>query len=143
MVTTTFSGRQAVVAVKNASDVAYTDKDQVESISIEHSQALEEVYQLGDTDPQELKEGTISFSGSITRKFETGNFSASGATFKDIATGSGVKTEYWIGLFPEGDALPKILASNCKFTNWRLGVDIEGITTETIDFSALAVALSE
>ena len=143
MVTTTFSGRQAKVAVDIDSGVAYTDADQVESISVEHAQALEEVYQLGDTDPQELKEGTISISGSITRKYETGNFSAAGMTFFGMATESGVKTPFWIGLFPEGDALPKILASNAKFSNWRTGVDIEGSMTETVDYKALALGLSE
>lgn len=143
MVTTTFSGRQAKVAAKTDNTVAYTDTDQVESISIDHSQPLTEIYQMGDTDPQELKEGTISISGSIVRKYETGNFSATGKTFNGMATESGVKTEFWIALFPEGDALPKILASNAKFHNWRGAVDIDGIFTETVDFRALALALSE
>jgi len=143
LTTTTFSGGQAKVAVKTDNTVAYTDADQVESISIDHSQPLTEVYQLGDVDPQELKEGTIAISGTITRKYETGSFSAAGMTFFAMATERGVKTEFWVALFPEGDALPKILASNAKFHNWRTAVNIGGILTETVDFRALALALSE
>ena len=143
MATITFSGRQAVVAVKTDNTVAYTDKDQVQSVEVNHDQDLSEVYQLGDVDPQELKEGTIAIHGTITRLFETGNFSASGKTFFGCATETGVKTEFWVALFPEGDALPKILASNAKFHNWRTGVDIGGNVTESIDFRALALALSE
>ena len=145
MTTTTFSGQQAIVAVKNAADVAYTDADQVESIDVNHEQDLTEIYILGDVDPQELKEGTIAISGTITRKYETGNFSASGKTFFDCATESGVKTEMWIALFPEGDALPKLLASNAKFHNWRLsGAEVGSeAVRESIDFRALALALTE
>ena len=143
MVTTTFSGRQAKVGVDIDSGVAYTDADQVQEISVNHDQPLTEIYQLGDTDPQELKEGHISISGTIRRKYESGNFSAAGMTFKDMATESGVKTPFWIALFPEGDAAPKILASNAKFHNWRAGVDIGGDFEETVDFRALALALSE
>ena len=144
MTTTTFSGVQAKVAVKTDNSVAYSDHDQVESIDINHSQPLTEVYILGDVDPQELKEGTISISGTITRKYETGNFSAAGKTFFGIATESGVKTEFWVGLFPEGDALPKILASNVKFHNHRWNpLDVDGILTESVDWKGLALALSE
>lgn len=142
MATTTFSGRQALVGVDIDNGVAFGDADQVESIEIRHEQELTSIYQLGDTDPQEIKEGTIEIAGTITRKFETGNFSSCGMTMFAAATESGVKTEFWIGLFPEGDAAPKILASNCKFSNWRLGVDIAGITTESIDFKAKALALT-
>lgn len=143
MTTTTFSGRQAVVAVDVDNGVAYTDKDQAQEISVNHEQDLTEVYQLGDVDPQELKEGTIAISGTIRRKFETGNFSSAGMTFFAMATETGVKTPFWIALFPEGDALPKILASNAKFHNWRSGVGIDGDFEETVDFRALALALSE
>ncbi len=142
MATTTFSGRQAVVGVDVNSGVAYTDAGQVESISVEHNQDLTYVYQLGDVDPQELKEGTVSISGSITRKYETGNFSASTVAFNVMATAA-VKVEYWIALFPEGDAFPKLLISNCKFHNYSTGVDIDGILTETINFKGLAFALTE
>ena len=131
------------MAVDVDSGVAFTDADQVQEVSVNHEQDLSEIYQLGDTDPQELKEGTIAISGSIRRKFETGNFSAAGMTFFAMATESGVKTEFWIGIFPEGDALPKILASNAKFHNWRSGTDIDGDLEETVDFRALALALSE
>jgi hypothetical protein len=130
------------VGVDIDSGVAYTDADQVQEISVNHEQPLTEIYQLGDVDPQELKEGHIAISGTIRRKFETGNFSASGKTFFGMATESGVKTPFWIALFPEGDALPKVLASNAKFHNWRGGVDLDGDFEETVDFRALALALS-
>jgi len=142
LVTTTFSGRQAVVGVDINALVAYTDADQVESISIEHAQELTEIYQLGDVAPQELKEGTISISGTITRKYETGNFSAAAVPFNEMATAA-VKIEYWVAIFPEGDAFPKVLISNCKFGNYSCGVDIDGIFVETVDFKGLAFAISE
>ena len=143
MVTTTFSGRQAIVAVDVDSGVAYTDADQVESISVNYDQELTEIYQLGDPDPQELKEGTISINGSITRKYETGNFSSAAVKFSEMTT-TKPKPEFFMALFPEGDALPKILISNVKFGSYRTGIAIEdNAMFETLDWKGLAFAMSE
>ena len=137
----TFSGRQALVAVDVDSGVAYTDADQAQSISIDFEGNLENIYQLGDRDPQEIKEGTIAISGTIERHFETGNFSSSGTTFCGMATDDPLD-EFWVALFPEGDASPKILISNCKFGSYSISVDVNGQVVERAGFNGKAIAVS-
>ena len=138
---TTYHGTEALVAVDVDNGVAYTDADQVQSFSVTFDGSLEEIYQLGDRDPQEIKEGTISISGTIERLFETGNFSAAATTFCGMATDDPLD-ELWVALFPEGDASPKILISNCKFGGYSISVDVNGNTVESASFSGLAIAVS-
>jgi len=132
------------VAVDIDNGVAYSDSlatDQVQSVSFNFDGGLEEIYHLGDRDPKEIKEGNIAISGSIERYFGSANFSASATTFCGMATDA-VLDEFWVALFPEGDALPKILISNVKFGGYSLSVDQGGIVTESATFRGLAIAVS-
>ena len=137
----TYSGRQAKVAVKTDNTVAYTDAAQVQSISIDYEGNLENIYMLGDRNPQEIKEGTIAISGTIERNFVTGNFSAAGTTFMMLAA-TNPPAEMWVALFPGGSASPKILVSNCKFGGYSVSVDVNGMVTERATFSGKAIAVS-
>ena len=136
---TTFHGTQALVAVNTANDVAYTDADQVQSVSIDYEGNVEELYQLGDRDPAELKEGTIEIGGTIERYLEAGTFSATGMTFMMLAV-TDPPTVMWVAFFPEGDAAPKILVSSCKFSGYNLSSDVKGVTTERCTFRGMALA---
>ena len=127
------------IAVKNANDVAYTDADATTDVSFEFGRQLDEVYIHGDPAPQELKSGHYTISGTITRDFETGNFSAAGATFFAMAQGT---TEYYVAIFPEGDASPKILMSKVKFNGYTIKTPLKGTVQETCKFKGLTLALS-
>ena len=129
------------MAVDVDNGVAYTDAAQVQSVGFDFDGGLEEIYHLGSRDPKEIKEGTISISGTIERLFESGNFSAAATTFCGMATDDPLD-EFWVALFPEGDALPKILVSNVKFGGYRISVDIGGSVTESVTFRGLAIAVS-
>jgi len=85
---TTFSGREALVAVKDDNTVSYTDAQQVQSVSFDFDGSLEDIYQLGSRDPQEIKEGTIAISGTLERLFESGNFSAMGTSLLESCKGN-------------------------------------------------------
>ena len=140
----TFSGVQGKMAVDVDNGVAVADwatTDQVQSMSFDFEGNLTDVYMLGDRDPQEIKEGTIAISGTITRFFGTEDFSASATTFCGMATDSPLD-EFWVALFPEGDAAPKILISNCKFGSYSVSLDINGLLTETVGFHGLAIAVT-
>ena len=139
-----YHGTQAKIAVDVDNGVAFDDwavTDQVQSMSFDFEGNLTDVYMLGDRDPQEIKEGTIAISGTITRFFGTENFSASATSFCGMATDSPLD-EFWVALFPKGDAAPKILVSNCKFGGYSISVDVNGIVTETASFHGMAIAVS-
>ena len=136
---TVYHGSQVKVAVKTANDVAYTDADASTDVSFEFNRDLEEVYIHGDPAPQELKSGHYSISGTLTRDFETGNFSASGMAFNVMAMGT---TEMFVAIFPEGDASPKILMSNVKFSGYTCKGSLKGIVQETCKFKGLVLVVS-
>ncbi len=140
----TFHGTQAKMAVDVDNGVAVADwetTDQVQSLTFDFEGNLTDIYMLGDRDPQEIKEGTIAISGTITRFFGTENFSASATTFCGMATDDPLD-EFWVALFPDGTASPKILISNCKFGGWSMSQDINGLLTETASFKGKAIAVS-
>ena len=139
-----YHGTQCKVAVDVDNGVAFGDwaaTDKVTSVSFEFEGNLLDVYMLGDRDPQEVKEGTIAISGTIERIFGTVNFSASATSFCGMATDA-VLDEFWVALFPEGDAAPKILISNVKFGGYSLNVDTGGLVTESVTFHGLAIAVT-
>jgi hypothetical protein len=134
----TYNGAQLKVAVK-ATTPAYTDATATIDISFDFERDLEEVYKHGDPAPQELKPGHWRVSGSMTRNFETGNFSAAGVTFQAMAIGT---TAMHIAIFPEGDALPKIDLEDCLFSGYSIKGPLKGIVQESCKFSGLLITLT-
>ena len=139
----TFHGTESKLAVDVDAGVAVGDwltTDQVQSMSFEFEGNLTDVYMLGDRDPQEIKEGTIAISGSITRFFGIEAFSGSTTTFCGMATDSPLD-EFWVCLYPEGGA-DQILVSNCKFGGYSVSIDINGLLTETVSFHGKAIGVT-
>ncbi len=136
----TYHGTQAKVAVKTADTVAYTDADGVTSLDFSYDQDVQGQYDLGSRMPQQLDSGNVKITGSITRRFETGNFSATGMTFFAMATGS---TAMFVALYPEGDAAPEILVLNAKFSNYKINTPQNGPVTESCSFEGLTATLTE
>lgn len=136
-----YTGRQALVAVKEGSAPVYTEADQTQSVSFDFDGSLEDIHHLGSRDPQDIKEGTIAISGTLERLFETGDFSAMGTTLLLACQGNPL-TEYYVAIFPKGDDSITILMSNVKFGGWSFSTDIGSPVTESVTFRGLAVAVS-
>ena len=138
-----YHGTQCKVAVKTTAP-AFGDwlaTDKVQSVSFDFEGNLMDVYMLGDRDPQEVKEGTIAISGTIERIFGAATFSATAVPFMELATAA-VLLGWEVALFPEGDALPKILITGVKFGGYSISVDIGGLSTESCTFHGLAIAVT-
>lgn len=136
---TTYHGTEALFAVKTDNTVAYTDAAQIQTFSLDQASELLEIYELGGRAPVDLKEAKITITGDIKRHFETGNFSAAGATLQELVENA---TEVWCAIFPEGDAAPKILASNCKFFGWKIEGGIDGMVIETAKYKGRAISIT-
>jgi len=139
----TFSGTQAKLAISAAApdEGDWLATDQVQSLSFEFEGNLTDVYMLGDRDPQEVKEGTIAISGTITRLFGTANFSGAGVPFMELVTTQPL-VEWVVILLPDGTTPPEIEITGCKFGSYSLGVDVNGLLTETASFHGLAIAVA-
>ena len=138
-----YHGTQCKVVVKTANPL-FTDwvtTDKVQSVGFDFAGNLEDIYMLGDRDPQEVKEGTIAISGTIERIFGTANFSAAAVPFMELATAA-VLLGWEVALFPEGDILPKITVTGVKFGGYGMSVDVGGVVTESITFHGLAIAVT-
>jgi hypothetical protein len=131
----TYHGSQLKVAAK-ATTPAYGEAAATIEFSFDFARDVEEVYKHGDPAPQELKPGHHSISGSITRNFETGNFSAAGVTFAAMCMGT---TPMHLAVFPEGDALPKDDIEDCIFTGYSKKFPLKGIVQETAKFKGLLI----
>lgn len=142
------TGKVTIKAAENAGGNAgerisisyYTSEEPAvgQDVSIEFSQPLTEIYKLGSTDPQELKEGNISIGGTI------------GLIWADrsmIGTFLGVKdfykklSDYSFYLYPNKDVSgqPYIKLSNVKFSGGTLGTDIGGPVALSVAFKGLAI----
>ena len=135
---TTYHGVESLVAAK-ATTPAFTDADSVLDFRIDQGREPFTRYELGDPNPQEIKPGKIKISGGFSRHFDGTAFSAAGATLQAMVVAG---TEMHYALFPEGDALPKIDVEDCKLSNWRIGADLDGLATESVDFEGLVVTIT-
>lgn len=139
-----YHGTQCKVAIKTTAP-AYTDwktTDKVQSVSFDFEGNLEDIYMLGDRDPQEVKEGTIAISGTIERLFGTTTFSATAVQFADLAIAAAL-LGWEVALFPSGvAATPKVLITGVKFGGYSISSDVGGIVTESLTFHGLAIAVT-
>jgi hypothetical protein len=134
----TYHGAQLKVAVK-ATTPAYTDATATTEISWEWARDSEVVHKHGDPAPQEIKTGHWAITGSITRKYEQGNFSAAGVTFAAMAMGV---ISMHISVFPEGDALPKLDIEDAFFNSYSMKAPLKGLLEETAKFDGLLVTVT-
>jgi len=139
-----FHGTQAKVVVKTANPL-YTDwktTDKVQSVSFDFAGSLEDIYMMGDRDPQEVKEGSIAISGTIERIFGVTVFSGSAVQFADLAIAPAL-LGWEVAIFPNGvAAVPKIMITGVKFGGYSISSDVGGIMTESITFHGLAIAVT-
>jgi hypothetical protein len=133
-----YNGPQLKVAVKSTTP-AYTDATATTEIGFDFDKDVEVVYKHGDPAPQEIKGGHWKVSGTLTRNFETGNFSAAGVTFFAMCYGT---TPMHIAIFPEGDALPKLDMEDCVFSGYSIKGNLKGVLVESCKFTGMLMTLT-
>ncbi len=108
-----------------------------QNVTIEHNQDLTEIYELGSTEPQELKEGPISISGTIgviwADRSLMGTFLSLSDFYKKLSA-------YSLYLYPNKyvSGQPYIKLSGVKFSGGTLGVDIDGPLALDVSYKGLA-----
>lgn len=108
-------------------------------MTIDYQQDLREVYQLGDEDPQELKESTISIGGTIgtlwTNRSMSGTYLGKSDFYKKLA-------KYSLYLYPNKEVTgqPRIKVGSVKFSGGRIDVGIDTILAESVSYKGLVLA---
>ncbi len=111
-----------------------------QSMTVNFEGNLTDVYTLGERDPQEVKEGTISISGTIDQLYVSrdllGKFLGESDFYKRL-------TDFTFKIYPNGDVggQPVITLSNVKFGGGSISVDIGGILAANVTYSGLAIAV--
>lgn len=111
-----------------------------QSVTIDFEGSLEDVYTLGSRDPQEIKEGQKSISGTIDQLYASrdliGKFLGESDFYERLA-------DFTFYLFPNGDtaAEPKITLSNVKFGGGSITVDVDSIMAANVTYSGLVIAV--
>jgi len=111
-----------------------------QSASIDFGGSLEDVYTLGSRDPQEIKEGQKSISGTIDQLYCSrdliGKFLGESDFYERL-------TDFSFYLYPNGEVggQPEIKLSNVKFGGGSISVDIGGIMAANVTFKGLVIAV--
>ncbi|MHA1286256.1 MAG: hypothetical protein ACTSPB_02510 [Candidatus Thorarchaeota archaeon] len=114
-----------------------------QNASVDFDGGLEETHKLGSRNPQEIKEGPITISGTIGQLFCDqhlfGKFLGESDFYKKLADFS-----FYIYLdAPEGviaDGSPYIKVANAKFGGGSLTVDLGAIAALDVNYRGLAVS---
>ena len=111
-----------------------------QNVSISHSQPLTEIYKLGSTDPQEIKEGNISIGGTIGVLYA--NRSLFG-TILGVSDFYKKLSAYSFYLYPNKEVTgqPQIKLTGVKFSGATLGTEIGGPVAFDIEFKGLLIAV--
>lgn len=111
-----------------------------QSMSIDFEGNLTDVYGLGDRDPQEIKEGTKSISGTIEQLYCSRDLIGKFLGESDFY---GRLTDFSFYLYPNGETggQPEIKLSNVKFGGGSISVDVGGIMAANVTFSGLVIAI--
>jgi len=107
--------------------------------TIVYDQEIRDVYQLGDEDPQELKEGTIAISGTIallwTNRSMSGTYLGKSDFYKKLAA-------YSLYLYPNKEVTgqPRFKVGSVKFSGGRIDVGIDTILAENVSYKGLVLS---
>jgi len=111
-----------------------------QGVGIDYGGSLEEVYELGNRNPVELKEGNIAVSGSIDALYITRDLLGKTLGISDYYQRL---TDYSFYLYPGGETVgqPRIKLSNVKFSGGSLKVGVKSIVAVGVKFKGLAIAM--
>ena len=111
-----------------------------QGVDIEVNRDIMEVYRLGSEDPQELKAGRISISGSIRDIYTNRDLMGKILGKKDFY---GTPADFSLYLYPNGTASPqpRIKVGNVTTGSGSLGIDVDALLSNDIDFRGLAVTI--
>ena len=111
-----------------------------QSASIEFDGSLEETYKLGDRDPQDLKAGLKTISGTIAQLYASrdliGKFLGESDFYEKL-------TDFTVYLYPNGETAgqPQIKLTNVKFSGGSISVSVDSIMAADVSFKGLAIEI--
>jgi hypothetical protein len=109
-----------------ASDEPYIDR-----VETNIDGGLEALYQLGSRLPQEINEGNVSMSLTITKKLVDGTW----AGYAGIGQTDMIPPTKYIGVYPFGYGTGKLkIVCKGKFTSWRYSGPQPDYAVETLEF---------
>jgi hypothetical protein len=144
------TGKVTVKAAKNAGgdagklvSISYYTTALVargQGVNIDFAGDLEDVYELGNRAPQELKEGHTSISGTIEALYITRDLLGKTLGISDYYQRL---TDYSFYLFPNGETVgqPRIKLSNVKFSGGSLKVGLKALVAINVTYKGLALAM--
>ena len=111
-----------------------------QSASIDFEGSLEETYKLGDRDPQDLKAGLKTISGTIAQLYASrdliGKFLGESDFYEKL-------TDFTVYLYPNGETAgqPQIKLTNVKFSGGSISVSVDSIMAANVSFKGLAIEI--
>jgi len=119
------------IADSEAGLAGASDEDHIESVDCDLDGGLEELYQLGSRLAQEISEGNVKMSLTITKKLVDTTW----AGYAGIGQTDMLPPEKYLGLYPFGYSAGKIkFVFKGKFGNWRMSAPQDGYITESLTF---------
>jgi len=111
-----------------------------QGVSVDFSGDLEEVLELGNRAPQELKEGHTYLSGTIDALYITRDLLGKALGISDYYQRL---TDYSFYLFPNGETVgqPRIKLSNVKFSGGNLKVGLKALVAVNVKYKGLALSM--
>jgi len=114
------------------------DEDYIDGVDTDLDGGLEELYQLGSRLPQEINEGNVKMSLSVTKKFVDGTW----AGHAGVGQTDMLPPEKYVGLYPFGYGAGKIkIVCRGKFGSWRLSTPQDGYAAEILDFAVESISI--
>jgi len=112
-----------------------------QSVSIEYEGNLENVYKLGNRNPQEIKEGQIAISGTIGQLYADRALMGSFLGLSDLYQKLASHTLY---LYPNGETTgqPMLKVGGVKFSGGSISVEVGNILAADVNYSGLMLAVS-
>jgi len=126
------------IADTEAGLASASNEEYIDSVDTNLDGGLEELYELGSRLPQEINEGNVKMSLSLTKKFVDSTW----AGYAGIGQTDMLPPEKYIGLYPFGYGAGNIkIVCRGKFGNHRLGMPQPDYVTESLDFVVQSMSI--
>ena len=126
------------IADTEAGLASASNEEHIDGVDTNLDGGLEELYELGSRLPQEINEGNVKMSLSLTKKFVDSTW----AGYAGIGQTDMLPPEKHIGLYPFGYGSGEIkIICKGKFGNWRLTTPQDGYATESLDFTVESISI--
>ena len=120
------------------------------TVPFSYDSGTESVYVIGSRLADDVVEGNIALTGTITRNFDNVDIVASAnvsITLHEAAgllkNGSANMSSYFLKVCPNGSAVtPCFTLNDIKFTSWNIDITQDGLISESADYIAKSINVS-